>query len=476
VRKVLAHEGAAAVNAKDMYQRTPLENAARQNLPEVAELLMKAGADANHKDMTDRTALGLAVESNAVGVVRVLLDHGADPLVPYGGKARRITVKDWRLIHAAAWGPYPEVAELLLAAGVKHDVHSAAGLGDVAALAKLLDEGGAELEATRMDGRTPLHWAAMNGQTETVRYLIDRGAAIDAKDVADRTPLYQAAAKAHEAAATLLIDAGAEATVFDAAGVGHLSKLRELLDEGLSASAASGTTSSMAGGASEGNGEEGSGRRIDPSDGEAYTRTDFLELYDGDEEAWNAAKPEPKADTAGAGTAAAVEAADGTSVGGLSLSAEQIAAVVDVRNGKGETSLFAASRANQLDAVRLLLERGADVNVVDSHRDTALVACADAPDALDAAQVLIAHGGRGIIGICRRANHSKGRAAMAGLVAQYFRRESKDGDLELTRRQELQECLRTRASSYFKLDDQEASDPVGDALQAAQLKLLRDEV
>ena len=74
------------------------------------------------------------------------------------------------------------------------------------------------MNSQRIDERTPLHWAAMNGQTEAVQLLLQRGAAIDAKDVGDRSSLYQAASKGHREAASLLIDEGAECTMHDAAG------------------------------------------------------------------------------------------------------------------------------------------------------------------------------------------------------------------------------------------------------------------
>ena len=415
-----------------MYQRTPIENAVRQNSPDIVQLLLDAGADINHKDMTDRTPLGLAVESNAVQIAKILIDNGADVNVPYGGKGRRITVTDWGLIHAAAWGPYPEIADLLLRKGVKHDVHSAAGLGDVAVLIKLLEDG-ADLESKRVDGRTALHWAAMNGQTDAVQLLLDRGAAIDATDVADRTPLYQAAAEAsaeNRAAAKLLIDSGAEATVFDAAAAGHMEKLELLIEEGLTNLASVDVR-----------GKEQDAQRIDPSDGEAYTKAEFIELYDGSEEEWNAAEPYPQESNHGpAGTD--------------ELATQRaIDSVVDVRNHKGETPLMVAAKSNQVNAVKTLLQHGANVNAIESHGDTALVICADTLDSLDSAEVLIDHGGLGISGFCRRQNHERGRAAMAALVAEYFRRIEHNADSKQTKRKELENCLKTRAGRNFFLDD-----------------------
>ena len=93
VKEALGPGRSAAVHATDQYRKTPIEYAARENRPDIVRLLLQAGADVNYKDMTDRTVLGMAVDSGHSETVRVLLAAGADPRVPYGGKARRITVK-----------------------------------------------------------------------------------------------------------------------------------------------------------------------------------------------------------------------------------------------------------------------------------------------------------------------------------------------------------------------------------------------
>ena len=428
------------VGSTDQYSRTPLDNAARQNRADIAKLLLQAGADINRKDMTDRTPLGVATDSNSVQVARILIENGADVHVPYGGKGRRVTVTDWGLIHAAAWGPYPEIAELLLRAGVQHDLHSAAGLGDVASLTKLLEQG-ADLETKRVDGRTALHWAAMNGQEPAVRLLVDRGAAIDAEDIADRTPLQQAAAKAsigNRAVAKLLIDAGAKATVLDAAAAGHVEKLEALINEGRIA---------LTGDRDGQKAKEGTEpRRIDPSDGEAYTKAEFMELYDGSENEWAVAEPEPWTFDESGGS-------NGSNESGSAAEDVDLGSVVDVRNQKGETPLMLAAQANQVETMAALLRHGANVNAAESHGDTALTICADTPDSLEAAKVLIQHVGLGITGFCRRANHQRGRAAVAVLVAKYFRRKETDAERDQVKRKEMDRCLKTRAAQSFVLDD-----------------------
>ena len=43
---------------------------------------------------------------------------------------------------------------------------------------------------------------------------------------------------------------------------------------------------------------------------------------------------------------------------------------VDARDGRRRTALLAATHANRIDAARLLIERGADVNAKDEMQDS----------------------------------------------------------------------------------------------------------
>ena len=47
------------------------------------------------------------------------------------------------------------------------------------------------------DGATPLHYAAMKGDRDKVKLLIESGAAIDVWDLAGRLPLHTAAVHGH---------------------------------------------------------------------------------------------------------------------------------------------------------------------------------------------------------------------------------------------------------------------------------------
>lgn len=65
---------------------------------------------------------------------------------------------------------------------------SAAGLGDVAALRRMI-ESGADVNAGDYDGRTALHLAAAEGQSEAVAYLVERGANPRSRDRWGGTPV-----------------------------------------------------------------------------------------------------------------------------------------------------------------------------------------------------------------------------------------------------------------------------------------------
>ena len=54
--------------------------------------------------------------------------------------------------------------------------------------------------------RTPLHWAALSGETRCVEALLKNGASVYAKDSLGRAPLHYAASNADSVVATLLAE------------------------------------------------------------------------------------------------------------------------------------------------------------------------------------------------------------------------------------------------------------------------------
>ena len=152
----------------------------------------------------------------AARLLPVLVRHGADP----NGRSR------W---WAGGFGPLegatPEVAELLLGLGAKHDVWSASAHGRLDVLRELLDREPALVNAPGGDGETPLHFAKT---AEVAIFLIDRGADLEQRDVDhESTPAqYQVG---NLEVLRVLIDRGAKPDVFIAAVLDDVPMLRAIL-------------------------------------------------------------------------------------------------------------------------------------------------------------------------------------------------------------------------------------------------------
>jgi len=132
-------------------------------------------------------------------------------LVKRGGDVRVTNRLGWTPLHsvAATWStdgklqPYPSLPDLiswspgfllgaddrkkiskqLIRYGARHDVFSAAGLGDLAVLKRLLAKRPGDVIARDARGRTALHWAALGNQPKAIAFLMGAGsdpAALDA--------------------------------------------------------------------------------------------------------------------------------------------------------------------------------------------------------------------------------------------------------------------------------------------------------
>ncbi|MFG0326813.1 MAG: ankyrin repeat domain-containing protein [Phycisphaerales bacterium JB037] len=77
-------------------------------------------------------------------------------------------------------------------------------------LVRWMLERGVQVQATDPAGRTPLHWAAAVGDTESIALLLAHGADPNAADALGRTPLHDAARFAQPASAERLLAAGAD--------------------------------------------------------------------------------------------------------------------------------------------------------------------------------------------------------------------------------------------------------------------------
>jgi ankyrin repeat protein len=154
-----------------------LAAAARAGDHDAAVALIESGADVNEQAADGATALLWASHRGDVDLVERLIAAGADPNIPneFGALA---------LQEAAAEGD-AEIVRLLLAAGADLESKTAEGQTALMAIARTgsidaaraLIDAGAEVNAVESwGGQTALMWAAAQHQPEMIAFLISKGA------------------------------------------------------------------------------------------------------------------------------------------------------------------------------------------------------------------------------------------------------------------------------------------------------------
>jgi uncharacterized protein len=210
----------AQVNSKNRYAITPLALAAVNGSAAVVDALLKAGADANAAGADGETVLMLAARTGKPDAVRALLDRGADV------NAREAWHGETAVMWAAA-EDHGAVVSLLASRGADLNVRSkvpefpkvkvdaatmvftALPRGGLTALmlaarqnapagVRALADAGADLDAVDPDGTTALNIAIINAHYDVAALLIEKGVKLDVADAAGMTPLYAAVDMQHQ--------------------------------------------------------------------------------------------------------------------------------------------------------------------------------------------------------------------------------------------------------------------------------------
>jgi len=206
----------AGANAKSVnrYGATPLSEAAPMGNAAIIEELLKAGADPNTRTTADgETVLMTSARAGNVDAVKALLSHGADV------NAKEAYKGQTALMWAAAEG-HPQIVKLLLEHGADWKIQSsfretkipklsaassvspisrggltaflfAAREGDLET-AKVMLDAGVDVNQTDVDGTSGLVISAMNKKYTFAKFLLDRGADPNVTDVKGRAALYAA--------------------------------------------------------------------------------------------------------------------------------------------------------------------------------------------------------------------------------------------------------------------------------------------
>jgi len=217
--RLLLAAGAQAT-LTNRYGLTPMAIAAANGSAAMLAILLDAGADPNAPDPAGDTPLMSAVRVGRADAVTLLLDRGAriDAIDPtYQQTALMVAVRE----------NHPDIVRLLIDRGASVNARTRVGRPPAWVLPNSqpgfghgigIVRGGSPDRGRRgptPGGMTPLMYAARDGRLDTARMLLDAGAEVDARDANDITPLIAAITNNHPDVARLLIERGANVNASD---------------------------------------------------------------------------------------------------------------------------------------------------------------------------------------------------------------------------------------------------------------------
>jgi len=217
---------AEEIDAYDSSGKTPLLHAVVNDRYDAVAQLLGAGAEPDRAGADQVQPLFLALERKNAQTAKLLLDAGANPnirgtavFVRWNAEGNQvaITATEATPLHLAASLDALDIATELVRRGADVnavDEHGRSGLhhGVVASadLAALLVRAGANVDAKDDAGVTPLIQAVFQNNDGWVRQLVDAGAAINLPDARGRTPAYWAVARSSTALLKVLVEIGAD--------------------------------------------------------------------------------------------------------------------------------------------------------------------------------------------------------------------------------------------------------------------------
>jgi ankyrin repeat protein len=200
-----AHANPMAANR---YGVKPLSLAALSGNAAMIEALLKAGAEANTANADGETALMAASRSGSLAAVKMLLLHGADP------NAKEKWLQETALMWAAA-EDHADVVAALVAGGANLDQKS--WVTDTPTL--LFPESGGPNMPFPKGGWTAAMYAARQNAKAALAVLADKGANLNLQDPQGATAMQLAIINLHYDAAALLLDKGADPNIADETGM-----------------------------------------------------------------------------------------------------------------------------------------------------------------------------------------------------------------------------------------------------------------
>ncbi|KAJ3675649.1 hypothetical protein LUZ60_004691 [Juncus effusus] len=185
--------------------------AAYGDLEKLRKFVEVNGCSLSKPDGNGYYALQWAALNNYPGIAQYIIENGGEVnACDHGGQ----TALHWAAVRGAT-----SVSDLLLRNGAQIElgdlngyraVHVAAQYGQTGFLNHIISKYGADFDSLDNDGRTPLHWAAYKGHTDTVRLLLFRDAYQGRQDKFGGTPVHWAAVRGHTEICTVLVHTGSK--------------------------------------------------------------------------------------------------------------------------------------------------------------------------------------------------------------------------------------------------------------------------
>lgn len=253
IRLLLSHGADPA--SPDMFGRTPIRVAIRENLTPITDLMLAALREQRRRTFlsVDPMQSGRQLAARALGLHEAAASD--DPelvtrLIALGADVNADDSFEGTPLTAAVTGGHFHAAVALLDAGASASAGAwnalrAAVQSDATRMVDLMLARGADPESRDWNGSTPLHEVRSAAMVDCFAFV--RGASLDARDENERTPLVTAIDADRTAAAIALIERGADVGLPDgqghtplhfAAGRGDRSVVEKLLAAGANPNAA----------------------------------------------------------------------------------------------------------------------------------------------------------------------------------------------------------------------------------------------
>jgi len=207
------------VNGAEADGFTALHWAAERSNPQLVDLLIAAGANVKASSRYHVTPLYLACNNGNAAIVERLLKAGADPNQP--------SLEDQTPLMTAAAAGNPDVLRLLLKQTVNVNAAEpfrgqtalmwAASEGNAPAAEELI-EFGAQVNAKSKNGFTPFLFAVRNAHIDAAKALLKHGANVNDVAPDGTNALNMAVVNAYFELASVLLDAGADPNMPDPRG------------------------------------------------------------------------------------------------------------------------------------------------------------------------------------------------------------------------------------------------------------------